>query len=507
VYSNMNLPPKSPFFARARRPTIRRKASELAEFTAHAHLGQRISDLVGGVFLANALTGIGVLTVPYAFQESGWLLGTLVLVVCMLMAFITGTYVIEAEAIVNALHYGDGVSDLVEGFLAETQQECIDQHVDPSHAKEYFTGAIIKRNVDSSFKIRDRFEVAEMGELLLTNVVAIKLVYLAIVLFIYGSLSAFVVTVNTSLANTLVQASKWTHQGLKTIDELYPWCLVVTFIIAFKLCLGDVQKTKIFTVVVMIVRFVAMVFMMSAALQTVMEEKIDFHDAVIDMPQWNTEKFNLVFGNCVYVFSLHHCLPSMIAPLKHQGDSPCVLFTAFAMVVVLMVILSVTAMLAYGANVQPFYNQNFEHVSWLHGSIGLYILAYPTLAISTMPASAITLRNTIGKLLGAKPPDPDGPVTLTTTLLTAGVLLPPFGMAYITRDITVILKYTGGYFGLTVSYALPLVLVIYGRRRLSTMTNPASFTWGLKSPFGNYATYAVVLLFYALALGRNIFLT
>jgi len=502
----MKLPPKSPYFERARRGSIRRQASDVATKTAHARLGSRISDLVAGVFLANALTGIGVLTVPYAFQEAGFVLGSLVLVVCMLMAFITGTYVIEAEAIVNALHYGDGVGELAEGFLPEMQQECINQQMDPSHAMEYFTGATIKRNADSSFKIRDRFEVAEMGELLLTNVVAVKLVYLAIILFIYGSLCAFVVTVNTSLANTLVQATKWTKQQPMQIDDFYPCCLILTFLIAFKLCLGDVQKTKTFTMIVMIVRFIAMVLMLSAAFERVVHEEMDIFDAVSDLPQWNTERFSIVFGNCVYVFSLHHCLPSMIAPLKHQGDSPCVVFIAFAIVVLLMVMLSATAMLAYGTEVQSFYNQNFEHLNWLHGSIGLFILAYPTMAISTMPASAITLRNTLGKLLGALPPDPDAPVSVATMLLTAGVLVPPFGMAYITRDITVILKYTGGYFGLTVSYALPLVLVIYGRRRLSTMTNPASFTWRLKSPFANWPTYAAVLGFYALSLG-HIFLT
>mmetsp|Transcript_63240 Transcript_63240/g.150837 ORF Transcript_63240/g.150837 Transcript_63240/m.150837 type:complete len:523 (+) Transcript_63240:82-1650(+) len=506
------LPPKSPFFERLRRPSLKRKASQLANETVHAQLGRRISDFVAGVFAANALTGIGVLTVPYAFQQAGWLLGTVTLTVCMLSAYITGTYVIETEAIANALHYGDGVESLAVQFLPNIQQECREQHADPDHALALFTGSAIKRNSDSSFKIRDRFEVGEMAELLLDSRLASKGVYIAIVLFIYGSLAAFVVTVNTSLSHTMAEV--WLGQGgnhaAEDIDFFYRWALLVTFFLAFYLCLGDLQKTKVFTLVVLIVRFVAMLAILLAACSKFLRDAeysaAEIEDSVASLPRWNSEHFGLVFGNTVYVFTLHHALPSMIAPLETQGDSPCVLLSAFFMVVLIMVVLSLTAMLAFGADLAPFYNINFSSLSWLHGLVGLFIVAYPTLAISTVPTSAITLRNTLGKLFKVAPPDPEEPLTRSTVMLTASVLLPPFIIAFITRDIRALVSCVGGYFGLTVSYAVPLLLIITGRKKLSGLTNPRTFTWRLKSSFGHPVVYVMVLIFYFAALGRQILL-
>eukprot|EP00971_Amphidinium_carterae_P314080 6242623-Amphidinium_carterae.1 len=258
---------KSIAFADLRRLSLVRRASFLADESVEGKVGIKIGDFVAGIFASNSLTGIGVLTVPFAFKEAGWLLGLTTLLVCMFMAFITGTYIIEAEAIANAMHYAEGVGHLAEDLLPKLKDECVQQHADPSDAVRLFQGASLKSNSDSAFKIRDRIEVGTIGERLLSNRVARGLVYLAIICFIYGSLSAFVVTVNTSLSHTLasmlaVGCKRWTCPWKGDAAALYPFCLVATFLLAFKLCLGDLQKTKKFTVIVMVIRFVAMGIML-----------------------------------------------------------------------------------------------------------------------------------------------------------------------------------------------------------------------------------------------------
>mmetsp|Transcript_59780 Transcript_59780/g.142282 ORF Transcript_59780/g.142282 Transcript_59780/m.142282 type:complete len:517 (+) Transcript_59780:127-1677(+) len=501
-------------FEDLRRKSIQRKASSIADESVEGKVGSKIGDFVAGIFAANSLTGIGVLTVPYAFQQAGWLLGVVTLLVCMLMAYITGTYIIEAEAIVNAIHYADSVGTLAEDLLPRLKSECEAKDANPDEAVHLFQKASVKGNSTSAFKIRDRVEVGAIGEkLLVHSKLSSKLIYLSIVLFIYGSLSAFVVTVNTSLANTI--ATGWGRYGPESAaqldpDHLYPFCLVASFVLAFLLCLGDLQKTKKFTVMVMIIRFIAMSIMFVAAMQALARAEeaahMDFSTAAEDLKTWDASGLGAIFGNSVYVFTLHHALPSMIAPLEHQGEAPQVLFCSFTVVVMLMVLLSVTAMLAFGEDVRSFYNLNFAHMSWFFGIVGLFIVAYPTFAISTIPTNAITLRNTLQRLLHAPPTDPDQPLTFWNLLLTALVLLPPFTVAFITRDIQVLIKCVGGYFGLTVSYALPLVLVIFGRRRLVEIVEKSNFDWGaLKSPFGNTFMYMIVASFYLLALIRQMF--
>mmetsp|Transcript_70131 Transcript_70131/g.131103 ORF Transcript_70131/g.131103 Transcript_70131/m.131103 type:complete len:531 (-) Transcript_70131:193-1785(-) len=519
---------KSIAFPDLRRLSLVRKASSIADDTVEGKVGVKIGDFVAGIFAANSLTGIGVLTVPYAFKEAGWLLGITTLLVCMFMAFITGTYIIEAEAIANAMHYAEGVGTLAEDLLPKLKDECKQQDADPNDAVRLFQGASIKSNSESAFKIRDRIEVGTIGERLLTNSVARILVYVAIICFIYGSLSAFVVTVNTSLSHTLAsmlqggcKSFQCPWKGNASVDQLYPLCLMATFLLAFKLCLGDLQKTKKFTVMVMAIRFIAMGIMLVGTASiigdrgyaqepgTPEQPDMTLSEAFEELPRWNFGSLGFIFGNSVYVFTLHHALPSMIAPLEHQDDAPKVLISSFLVVVFLMVLLSVSAMLAF-QEVQSFYNLNFTHTLasiWtvfdIGSAVGLFIVAYPTFAISTIPTNAITLRNTLGRVLHFPPPDPDNNLTPSNLFLTALVLVPPFFVAYVTDSIQVIIKFVGGYFGLTVSFLLPLVLVICGRRRLTELTHKSHFAWHLKSPYGNPLVYAVVLIFYVLAILRQ----
>lgn len=62
--------------------------------------------------------------------------------------------------------------------------------------------------------------------------------------------------------------------------------------------------------------------------------------------------------------------------------------------------------------IQPLYNLNFSSLSLGGGSVALFLLAYPAMAIASIPIAAITTRNTMGQWLSIKPADPDKPYTL-----------------------------------------------------------------------------------------------
>ena len=57
--------------------------------------------------------------------------------------------------------------------------------------------------------------------------------------------------------------------------------------------------------------------------------------------------------------------------------------------------------------IQPLYNLNFAPLSLGGGAVALFLLAYPAMAIASIPIAAITTRNTMGQWLGIQAADPE----------------------------------------------------------------------------------------------------
>jgi hypothetical protein len=227
---------------------------------------------------------------------------------------------------------------------------------------------------------------------------------------------------------------------------------------------------------------------------------------------WDASAFPVVFGNTVFMFCQHHMLPSMVAPVSPQGEIPRVIFSAFCMIYVFVVAVSVTALVAWSdeefstcsttagghfCTVQPMYNLNFAPLTWAGGIVGIFIVAYPAMGIANFPVQVITTRNTVHKMLGLKSLDPSRPVEATNVSLLLGVLLPCFGVALVTQNVQVMIKYVGGYAGITIAFLFPILLVAGGRVQLGEL---ASVERPLKSRFANPFGYTAVFVFYVIAL-------
>ena len=49
----------------------------------------------GVIFMLNSLTGLSLLTLPYGFGEAGLLLGALIILGCMIISFMTATFMCD----------------------------------------------------------------------------------------------------------------------------------------------------------------------------------------------------------------------------------------------------------------------------------------------------------------------------------------------------------------------------------------------------------------------------
>ena len=63
----------------------------------------RYSGTTGLIYIFNLIVGTGALTLPAAFHDAGWALGSAVIVMLAFMSYLTTTFVIESMAAANAM--------------------------------------------------------------------------------------------------------------------------------------------------------------------------------------------------------------------------------------------------------------------------------------------------------------------------------------------------------------------------------------------------------------------
>jgi len=454
----------------------------------------------------------------------------------MALAFVTATFMCEALTIANAVTYEEAERKVIEAkpqlreqLHSEKQQyisstgNALQQGLLP-HATtvQVFMDEVREVNCVSEFKIRERVELGQMGELVLRKRgkrAMADAIYLMVVVFTYGTAAALCVTVNSSLSHTYCSAKALaTGNEDCDADAVYSCCVVVSFCLTLPLCFANLQKTKSFTQVIMVLRFIAIAIMLAVGSQKAAGRIFQEGGAVVlkQLPMWESQNFMSVFGNAVFLFGIHHYLPSMISPLQPQIKAPRAIATAFLSCYVLILGVCATALVAWGGeiepkcsdepgghfcSVQPLYNLNFAPLPYLGGAIAIFLTSYPAMAIASIPIAAITTRNTMARWLGITLPDPDKPFTFNNIVMTLAVLVPPNIVALITKNVQAVIKYVGGYAGLTVAILCPMVLLVKCRMSLHLSCRDRFHeNRPLKSPFGNLCGYIFVTIFYILAL-------
>lgn len=457
-------------------------------------IGDPVTPAISVMFMLNSMTGVSVLTLPYAFSKAGLWLGALVVFVCMAVGFVTGTFMCEAFSIACAIRFEQVRSLMVDDMNSPTVPQ----------AKRY--------------RIRERMEIGYLGELLLNNKLFSGLVYLVVVLHMYGANTVLVVLVNKALSHATVSVMSM-FGGFADESMVYRVCLIVTLCVIFPLCLRDLQRTKKFTLYLMVFKFTAIsLFMIVSTVKAVERVQAEGASAVFSaIPTWNMDYVALVFGNAVFLFCQHHMLPSMVAPVQPQDKIPHVIGVSFILISLFSCAVNATALLAWsqeteadcsataGGNyciVQPMYNLNFAPLDWFGGALGIFIVAYPAMSLANFPVQAITTRNTLNLLFGFEPLDAAKPFTVQNLGLLLAVWIPPYAVAFITTDVQTLIQYFGGYTGLTIAFLFPMALMLGGRRKFGlSRCGGNDEARPLQSYFGNVGGYCLVALFYVVALG------
>lgn len=489
---------------------------------------------VGFMYIFNIIVGTGALTMPKAFENTGIILSSVLLIFLTLMSFINATFMFEAMAIANAIKnfpkYEEEPSrqrgfnnPIFESETVSKRNENIDaiineerpliEHGDDYDDEEQLTRETKK--IDKIFDIKTKFEMGEMAALFF-NKFGQFFFYLAMVLYLYGDLAIYDAAVPKSLRDTICTFYPVNNMTVSENDpcwssapslnrmNTYRICVAVFNLLIGPLVFSNIQKTKFLQLVTGIMRWLAFITMITLAF-------IKINENIKNETSMNPKLFNVegvpnFFGACIYAFMCHHSLPSIITPMKKKERYLSIFIGSYACIMVFYFLVSYTGAFAFGKNLEDFYTLNFlpEHGKSSSQSIFMKIIDYylslfPVFTISaSFPIIAITLRNNLKSLYFFFKPDASQTgqrsffINYGLPLIT---LIPPFGISLITHDLQFLVGITGSYAGVAIQYVIPSCLVYFGRRvAIRTYRENFQGEHSYSSPFKHkYWVYFVLL--------------
>lgn len=101
------------------------------------------------MFLFNLIVGTGALTLPAAFQKTGWLLGLFLIMGLAFISYMTVTFVIETMACANAITYWSHLERLKREKEFENVSSCYNNRGNNWRGKRFnfdiFTGQFTRK--------------------------------------------------------------------------------------------------------------------------------------------------------------------------------------------------------------------------------------------------------------------------------------------------------------------------------------------------------------------------
>jgi len=496
------------------------------------------SPATAAIFIFNLVVGTGALALPNAFEQAGWLLGTLLLLLLALVSLTTAGWVVESMAACNGiLAVQQSISDhqIAEDLSEERKEEernyfeeSESEHGDKSYlvrtdlagqvAPTYGTATTME---GSPCSLTRQLELADMAELLYSKFGRLCF-SLCMVIYLLGDLAIYCAAVAKSLRDVTCTGSEHganlTNSSNKepALSDICWQGSPVTrgnayrvYVAAFLLTLGpftffNLSKTKYLQMFTTVMRWLAFTTMVVLAVIRLADPTQSHGEPKLAQPG----NMPAVFGVSVYAFMCHHSIPSLVTPVRTKSKIPAILGLDFVVIAAFYLLVSLTGIFAFD-RVPDLYTLAFQPAPGSEPSLGIQLVDYflnlfPVFTLSTnFPIIAITLRNNLEAIVTGIPIFSGmSPFSrrLTFPLLA---ILPPTLIALATEDVGILVTITGAFAGAGIQYVIPATLVWLARRRLAQLEGEVGRTLAnpLSSPLKHTAWLLLVLAWSFLAIG------
>lgn len=493
--------------------------------------GSTYSLPTGYIFVFNLIVGVGALNLPYGFSNAGITLATIFLAFLAFSAYSTVLLLLEAMATANAYmslmqtktlavepseRDFDSSSIYVEDVSEKRPLRVINEDVEPSseedvplrHNSGVFRPADDLKEMQL-FSMRNRFEVGVMAQMFMGRVGAL-LFYVVLVVYLYGDLAIYAVTVPKELSRVT--------GGVFGLTELEVYYIFLSgfILIITPFCFFNFQKTKYLQIATMLFRNLALLLMIVLSVVHIIlgGGTIPSGKHLINV-MW----FPKLFGVTIYSFMCHHSLPSLVTPIKNKKWLGKVMGLDFLTILITYYLLCYTATVAFGGAthttcsadshdpciIQPLYTENF--LSYSFKPVSYLLNLFPVFTLSTnYPLISITLRNNLMNVVQVFPPAARAlersawSKRLIQPAFSAIAAIPPFAIAYATQDVSILVGFTGSYAGLLIMFLIPVLLNFFSRRTISKLVPDHAKLNPHRTFFGNWIYLIFICLWSAVAL-------
>lgn len=436
--------------------------------------------IVGYCFTLNYILGVGVLGMPKAFSDAGYILSTVMLAGVTGMAVLTSMWCADV-----------GMREL-------------------KHRREKIANG--QENTSSSTLVQmNELTVSILGKK------ASRLYELCVFIYLIGSLWSYSSVFSSSLTSHIplkfITGSTDCSTDLDgtTCYHAYLFYIMLFAIVCVPLTCIELTEMKVMQVTLAIMRFLCLGVMMCTSIVGLYQAPFtdDNQDAPpgVNPPYYSDIQavkwagLAVIFPTAIYSQIFHHSIPGLIAPLKHKKSTPKLFTAVLASTFLLYSSLGITAGLYYGSASKSPCTLNWVDYNGVPGTtdrpgwatfISYLVVLFPPIdIISAYPLNAITLANNIKTALPSSVKNcirSDRVLTLSTRLF-AGLF--PIAGSMLVRDLSTILSYTGCV-GVMIAFIFPAVMQYVSIRqyqqRHGEKADIPSYNSGLVRRFINSST-------------------
>jgi len=467
--------------------------------------GFQYSPVTGLIYVFNLIVGTGALTLPAAFQNAGWALSSVIIILLAFMSFLTATFVIESMAAANAMiHWKRSKTlkrqdirpstsvgevqvvaasrDISSPMHRSSSRNNVDDLNDNEDQQPLLIAADnedeqerVPLNIISYYEITDVTEMGRMASLFFSRT-GKNLFYICIAIYLYGDLAIYGAAVSKSVRDVACTYRPDNRTVLDEQDRCWDWAEqkridVYRIMLAIFVCtLGqfvfcNVTKTKYLQIITTIMRWLAFIIMFVLAFNNITKTpKADRPNP----PYSNINGLPNLFGVCVYSFMCHHSLPSLITPISRKKKLVPMMLADYTLILAFYFLLAFTGIFAF-KELNDLYTLNFQPSkddNTIESLLHYFLALFPVFTLSTnFPIIAITLSNNLRSLFLT-----EGRIYsywIRNLLFPMLALIPPTCVAMVTNSLEFLVGITGSYAGAGIQYIVPALLVYYARKEAS----------------------------------------
>ncbi len=499
---------------------------------AQAH--PKFSFWVGVCFTLNYVVGSGFLTLPWAFQKTGPLLGVVILALFSYFSILAVCFILEAgDRAVKLDQIAQGADGIelrrkvgAKGYESINSNESVHSNADDYNP---ITGTALVMSDDSVHNIINeknttvrRIEMTELCGIFIgkpakqtfTNLIGI---------YMYGTLWAYCTVFANAFSTQLSFGEGWEEASY--YSYLFLFALMV-----IPLSLMELSEQIYVQVALTIFRAVMLSVMIATTGAAYFRGGHDFGEESNESFEVagggnGADIYDVNFGHvylflpiAAYAYIFHHSVPALSDPIEDKESLTKMFAVALFISFVAYSVMGVVVSLYFGHYVDSSSNLNWQtyhgprnsdgSFPWYAPVVAFFVVLFPALDVaSAYPLNAFTLGNNLMSAYYGDDMHIHEKSLLKVRIFRLLAAIPPFLGACLVRDLGNITSFTG-LTGFAIAFVVPPLLAFYSARTMqeSNLSEKTihSNSW-LSTRFSQLALCVVgVLLLVGVAIGQAV---